>query len=215
MRMTRQRLAAGGFGAALIIVAIIGWVSYRNTSALIETTRGVTHTHQALTELEAMLANITDAEAARRGYVITNETRYLEPYYAAVAEVDPTLERLRHLTADNLNQQQRISILKSLLDEKVAQFQHSIDLQQAGGLHPEVQIALTDKGKELMDRIRWVIETMKAEERTLLVQRDELLKACMRVIYMTIPLGIGLSFALLSLALYFFSGALFSPSRDQ
>jgi CheY-like chemotaxis protein/CHASE3 domain sensor protein len=213
--MRWQRVAAGGCGAALMIIVSMGWVSYRNTSALIEAARRVAHMHQALTELEAMLSTITEAETSRQGYVIAGEARHLEPYHAAVAEVDGTLERLRHLTADNPNQQQRISTLKSLLDEKVAQWQHSIDLQQAEGLHPEAQIALTDEGKALMDQLRWVIETMKAEEGAWLIQRNEQAQARARGTYVTILLGIGLSFVMLSLALYLFMREIAERARVE
>lgn len=202
--MSGQKVAIAGFGTALMVITAMGWLSYRHTSALIATERRVAHAHRVQTELEAMLTAVAEAEAAQRGYVVAGEARHLEPYRAAVGEVDRTLDRLRRLTADNPNQQQRISMLKSLLDEKVAQWQHSIDFQQVEGFHPGVQIALADRGKELMDQIRWLVETMKAEERASLAQWDELSKARARVTYVSIPLGIGLGCMLLSLVLYRF-----------
>jgi CHASE3 domain sensor protein len=202
--MTRCRTAAVGCGAALLMVAAIGWVSYRSTAASIEMARWVGRTHEVMAELEALLLAITGAATASLSYVVAGEEGQLGPFSSAVIEIDHTLERLRHLTSNNPNQQQRISLLKPLIDQKIAQLQHSIDLQRAEGFQPDVQGALTDQGRELMDRIRWMIETMRAEERALLASRDELSKSHARITSVTVPLGVGLSVVLLSLLAYLY-----------
>jgi CHASE3 domain sensor protein len=202
--MIRLMTAVVGWGAALLMITAIGWVSYQSTAASIEAVRGVGRSHEVMAELEAVLLAITDAEAASQGYVIASAERHLEPFASAIVEIDHGLERLRHLTADNPNQQQRISLLKPLIDQKIAQIRHSIDLQRAEGFQPGVQITLTDQGKELKDQVRWIIETMKAEERTLLASRDELSKSHARITSVTIPLGVGLGVGLLFLVVYLY-----------
>ena len=123
--MTRQKTARVGFSAALLIIAAIGWVAYRNTAVSIETARQVAHTYELLAELQAVLSDVAALETARYAYVIANEERHLAPFSTATAAIDQGLERLRRLTSDNPNQQQRISILKGLIDEKIAQLRHS------------------------------------------------------------------------------------------
>jgi CHASE3 domain sensor protein len=202
--MIRLMTAVVGWGAALLMITASGWVSYQSTAASIEAMRWVGRSHEVMAELEAVLLAITDAEAASQGYVIASAERHLEPFASAIVEIDHGLERLRHLTADNPNQQQRISLLKPLIDQKIAQIRHSIDLQRAEGFQPDVQITLTDQGKKLKDQVRWIIETMKAEERTLLAYRDELSKSHARITSVTIPLGVGLSVGLLFLVVYLY-----------
>jgi hypothetical protein len=53
-----------------------------------------------------------------------------------------------------------------------------------------------------MDRIRWVIETMKGEEQGLLVRRSEMLRSRTRLTQATIALSLGLWVALLALMGY-------------
>jgi methyl-accepting chemotaxis protein len=193
-----------GFVAVLLIVATIVWVSYRNFAALIETAHQMAHTYEVLAELQAILSDIAGLETIRYAYVIANEERYLEPFATASVAIDQRLERLRELTADNPNQQQRISLLKGLLDEKIAQTQHSIDVQRVEGFQPEAQTAVIDAGQALMDRIRWVIETMKGEERALLLRQDESLTSRAGITYAAFLLGIGVGVVFLSLLVYLF-----------
>jgi CHASE3 domain sensor protein len=200
--MTRQLAVKVGCGAALLMVGAIGWVSYGNTAASIESARRVAHTHEVLAVLESVLSDIIAAETEGRSYVMVSEKHHSEPLSTAVAAIDQTLERLRQLTSDNPNQQQRISLLKALIDEKIVQLRHSIDLQREEGFQPEAQTALSDLDQTLMNRIRWMIETMKGEERGLLLRREEVLKSRARMTYGTILLGTGVCFMLLLLVAY-------------
>ena len=70
--------------------------------------RGLTHTHEVLGSLELLLAAATDSETAERGYVITGDESYLDPYRQAAAVVEGETRHLRELTADNRAQQQRL-----------------------------------------------------------------------------------------------------------
>lgn len=202
MSLAWRRGAAVGFGMALLVLVAIGWVLYRNTADAIAAAGAVAHTHEGLAELTALLSEVAAAEMIPQAYVIANEQLPPEPLSRAEGAIDHRLERLRKLTADNANQQQRISLLKGLIDEKIAQLQHLIDLQRGEGFPPEAQLALTTLGKTLMDRIRWVIETMKGEEQALLLRRSAMLRWRTRLTYATIALSLGLWVGLLALMGY-------------
>jgi CHASE3 domain sensor protein len=175
---------------------------YRNTADAIAAAGAVARTHEGLAELATLLSEIAAAEMIPHAYVIASEQLLLEPLSRAVEAIDHRLERLRQLTAENANQQQRISLLKALIDGKIAQLQHLIDLQRGEGFPPEVQLALTTDGKTLMDRIRWVIETMKGEEQALLMRRSEVLQSRTRLTYAIMALSFGLWAVLLALMGY-------------
>jgi CheY-like chemotaxis protein/CHASE3 domain sensor protein len=211
--MTRQRLAALAIGGALLIVALVGWASYQNNAAFMEITRQIAHTRQTLTALDVFLSQLLEAESAGRSDVAAGGEHAREAYRAALAGADHALERLRHLMADNANQQQRIGMLKSLLDEKVVLLQHSIEIQGTEGFHPELHTALGDRGQELLDQIHWLIETMKAEAWAFLLQRHQLEKTRWRMTSIVTPLGVGLSAVLLFLVLYLFRRDIAEHSR--
>src|SRR5476651_1528378 len=160
----------GGFALALAALLIIGVVSYRSTTALIETAAMVDHTHLVLQNLEQLLSTMKDAESGQRGFLVTGEERYLDPYNAALGESDQTLKSVRSLTQDNPNQQRRLDALEPLIADKFAELKQTIDLRRdpAQGFEAARQVVVTDKGKGLMDDIRKVVQDMEAEENALL-----------------------------------------------
>ncbi len=72
------------FALSLATLTTIGLISYQSTNDLIETSRKETHTYQVLSQLEDLNLQLTNAETGQRGYIITGEQRYLEPYNAAI-----------------------------------------------------------------------------------------------------------------------------------
>src|SRR5476651_1062187 len=111
----------GGFALALAALLIIGVVSYRSTTGMIETASMVDHTHLVLENLEQLLSAMKDAETGQRGFLVTGEERYLEPYNSAVEQSGKILKTVRDLTKDNPNQQGRLDTLEPLVAGKIAE----------------------------------------------------------------------------------------------
>jgi len=161
------------FALSLATLTTIGLISYQSTNDLIETSRQENHTYQVLSQLEDLSLQVTNAETGQRGYLITGEQSYLEPYNAAINVLDQKIKELQRLTADNPNQQRRLDILQPLITKKLDELKKTIDLRQNQGFEASQKIVLTDQGKQLMGEIRKVILAMKTEENTLLKQRSE------------------------------------------
>jgi CHASE3 domain sensor protein len=121
MRWTVGAKIVGGFSLTLVILLVIGVVSYRNTTSFIETAHRVEHTHEVMTILERVFSLLKDAQRGSRGYVITGEEDYLEPYQEAIEKIDQTFRALRDSTADNPKQQRRLDDLKPLIDGRDVQ----------------------------------------------------------------------------------------------
>ncbi|MEH1969211.1 response regulator [Nostoc sp.] len=160
------------FALSLATLTTIGLISYQSTNELIETSRKESHTYQVLSQLEDLNLQLTNAETGQRGYIITGEQRYLEPYNAAIQVLNQKFRELQRLTVDNPNQQNRLDILQPLLTERMAVMKDVIDLRQSQGVELAQKAILTDQGKQLMDKIQKIIQAMKAEENTLLKQRS-------------------------------------------
>jgi CheY-like chemotaxis protein/CHASE3 domain sensor protein len=169
------------FALSLATLATIGLISYQSTNDLIETSRKETHTYQVLSQIEDLNLQLTNAETGQRGYIITGEQRYLEPYNAAIELLNQRVKELKRLTADNPNQQNRLDILQPLLTERMVVMKDVIELRQSQGLEASQKAVLTDEGKQLMDQqIQKVIQAMKTEENILLKQRSERARAAAR-----------------------------------
>jgi methyl-accepting chemotaxis protein len=189
-----------GYALALFILLIVGVVSYRNTTGLIEAAQMKAHTYQVLENLEGLSSNLKDAETGQRGYIITGVDGYLEPYKTGTSAVNQTVQTLRGLTADNPNQQRRLDTIEPLVAAKFSELKETIDLRKSRGFDAAVKVVRGDKGKTVMDDIRKVIAGMDNEERTLLQQRDNEMQASSSITIAVIKYGIPLAFVLLILA---------------
>jgi len=177
------------FALALVILMAIGAVSYNSTAKFMDSAGWVTHTYEVLDNLTGFLAAMNDAETGQRGYVITGQDQYLEPYRNASAVANQNLKNLRQLTADNPVQQRRLDALEPAVATKFAELQETIDLRRDKGFEAAAKEVLTDKGKEAMDRIRQLSGEMQEEENGLLKQRSEEEKARAQATKLTIIFG--------------------------
>ncbi len=167
-----ERKVRIGFAFALACLGIIGAVSYLSVARLQENTAGVERTHEVLNRLDLLLAAATDAETAERGYVITGDASYLDPYAQGVQLVDAERNELRRLTAENPAQRERLEAVVALATERMANLRLVIQLRRDQGFEAARNEILTGKGKGFHDRIRQLIDRMKAAESALLVQRE-------------------------------------------
>jgi methyl-accepting chemotaxis protein len=202
MKWTIGTKIGGGFALALAALLIIGVVSYRSTTGLIETAALVDHTHLVLENLEKLLSTMKDAETGQRGFLVTGEERYLEPYNAAVGQSDQILKTVRELTQDNPNQQRRLDTLDPLIAGKLSELKAVIDLRREPlkGFESAKQEVLTDKGKGLMDEIRKVVLGMENEENALLKRRSDEAKLSADKTHASIIWGTFFAVAFLSVA---------------
>jgi methyl-accepting chemotaxis protein len=165
-----KRLAAG-FALAGITLLMIAGVAYRTTSGLVENNRLVTHTYTVrgnLTRLESLLK---DAETGQRGYVITGEDSYLEPYTLALKRIAATLTAVRELTTDNPLQQRRLAAIAPLIDSKLAELKQTIDLRKSQGFDAAARVVLNNAGKSDMDQMRAILAEADQNEADLLAAR--------------------------------------------
>src|SRR6266508_3407391 len=114
----RSKIAAGL--ATALLVLVVGGASFVAVGRSTRATALVSHTDSVLIEREKLLSALKDAETGARGYVLTGDTSFLEPFRDAEDKVTASLEQLRVLTADNPVQQQRLDTLESRGKESVA-----------------------------------------------------------------------------------------------
>jgi methyl-accepting chemotaxis protein len=167
------RKIAAGFALSLILLVIIGSVAYANISKLSRTSLWVTHTHEVLEHIAGVLSALKDAETGQRGYVITGDESFLEPYRTGSSSVLNVLKELRKLTEDNPRQQKRLDAVEPLVASKLAELKQTVDLRRSGNLDETVKIVRAGEGKRFMDELRRLLDEMDNEERDLLHQRAE------------------------------------------
>jgi len=171
----RRRLISKQTALWFVLLALLliinTFVTYVNLKTVVADEQSVAHTHEVIEQLALLISALKDAETGQRGYLLTGEAAYLEPYSEAIGLIQSQIIRLKDLTADNPQQQQRMPTLDQQVQAKLAELKQSIDLRASQGFDAARQLVLTGKGKQEMDAIRTLVAEMTADEQSLLTVR--------------------------------------------
>jgi PAS domain S-box-containing protein len=191
------------FVVVLMIVGIVGLQSYLEIRQLDETNNWVIHTHRVKETIEHVLSVLKDAETGQRGFILTGEDHYLEPYNAANKEILKDIETLASLTHDNAEQQTSIAQLKTLSREKLDELQETIKRRREAGIEAALRVIRGDRGRTIMDQIRSLMNQMESRENELLDRRTRVAKEATQKSLLMVGLGVLLSLVILGIAAVF------------
>ncbi len=179
---------------------MVGLAALLNMRKQAESDRLVLHTERVLQELARTRTGMIDAETGQRGFIITDDERYLEPYTTGLIAARDGFAQLRQLTIDNPAQQTRLDRLEVLIRERLRIIAQTIQLRRDKGFEAATRVIMTDRGKTIMDEIRGLITVMEFEERRLLIGRDRERQMDSTTTIATVALGVLLSTIIAGLA---------------
>jgi len=160
-----------GFGFSIILVFIVGILSYTSINQLESDTKKVEHTQQVIKRSNALLQGLVDAETGMRGYGATAKKVFLQPYKKAIPEINNDLQELRLLVNDNPLQLKRIDILYEIVNDELEILKTNVETRDSKGLAFMVQHDMFVNGKQNMDKIRKIISAVIDTENNLLTLR--------------------------------------------
>jgi PAS domain S-box-containing protein len=182
----RRRIRLG-IAAAVLMTAVMGVLSWRIAHQATQDAEWVAHTYEVTGTLERTLRHLDDVESGARGFALTGEVSFLEPYKSGLHSTGPDLEKLRLLTGDNPDQQRRLGVLLEQAKSRQNEAAVLVDTRQNLGKIPPV--AYLDRGKRLMDAARVTIAAMVAAEQRLLELRTQRSRETRRFTSSAIGLG--------------------------
>lgn len=168
-----NQFVLGGFGIIVLLTGASAIASSIATKALHDANNRVAHTHEVKANIEKLEETLLNAETGQRGFVITNQNSYLEPYETARREIDALFVNLKTLVSDNPEQVARVVVIEDLADEKLAELAETITLKRQGREEPLLALILSDKGKNIMDDLRLKLAEMEDIEERLLAERNQ------------------------------------------
>ena len=209
------RKIGAGYALALLVLVVVGVVSYRNTDELVQGAQLALRDHEIRETLQAVLSALQDAETGQRGYIIVGADDYLEPYRTGTVEVKQAMQKLRALTASNAAQQRQLDGLETAVASKLAELKETIDLRDSKGFDAAAEAVRTNEGKVVMDRIRRIIAGMQQETGAVLARRDAELRAGARTTIAVIDYGIPAAVVLLGLFGFFITRTITRQLRES
>ncbi len=152
-----------GFAALLLLLAVNAGMSLRTEAQLRVSERRIAEVAGMRFELRARLATYVDAETAVRGFLLTDDESYLEPYLAARTAFERPDARLKSpLTSERESAEMRGQI-DALGSERMAILESALDARREHGREAAMVIVREGRGKAMMDDMRTLAARLDKE----------------------------------------------------
>lgn len=192
----------GGLGAALLLLVGVGISSSGSIRELIDNHYKLEHTYQVLRKIDRVDSSIKDSELGRRGYLINQDDAFLLVFRTGLQTSSVALNELQALTVDDPAQQQRIQVIRALIQQRFSDLQRSVGIHRRSPHDQQTQAELTQQGEQVQYKIQLLLTEMSNQEQLLLEQRAETVNASLGTTRLINWLGYGLSFGLLTVIFY-------------
>ncbi len=186
--MIRKVALRIGIPALLAFIACNAYLAV-NHLRRVQTIAALTLESSAIqAELSSVLKDVTDMETGQRGYILTGDPAYLQPYTDAKGRMEMDFVSLRAGLSNRMQREQLVeSRLESLAKSKQAEMESSINLRQQGYRHRSFKLVDTNEGKDYMDEIRGIASSLSSAESTNFMRFDtERTAALKRVLSVTV-----------------------------
>ncbi len=158
--------------ASVALVVLLAVLGYRDTLAMVALTDARKQTRETLLTMERTLSLLKDAETGQRGFLLTGEEAYLEPYHTALAGFGNEYQKMSTILATDPLQTERLRALDGLVARRFAIFRNNVEQRRSAGLPAGVASIKTGEGKSTMDAIRAIFARIEADKRNTIAQYD-------------------------------------------
>ena len=168
MKSSVKRNLLIGFGVSLLLLIVSSVASYNSIKGLINSIDQVNHTDSVIQGLESMLSTLKDAETGQRGFLLTGEEKFLEPYNGAYELAMTKLNTVERLVINNDKQEATVAKLKENIQQRLGSLSHLIEKKRNG---QTVDISELEAGKNYMDEARILVKQVETREEQVLNER--------------------------------------------
>jgi CheY-like chemotaxis protein/signal transduction histidine kinase/CHASE3 domain sensor protein len=212
LKLSFRNQVLAGFAVSIILVFIVGILSYNSINKLESDTGMVEHTQRVIKTSTNLLQQLIDAETGMRGYAATGKRTFLDPYNAAIPSINSDLSDLRGLIPDNPIQVKRVDSLSALVSAELSILKTNIETYDSKGLAYMVQANMFVNGKQSMDQIRKTIANMIDTENELLAIRKASSRVASTNAIIFIAVG-SIIFLLIIIVLFYYIQRTFSEQK--
>jgi PAS domain S-box-containing protein len=160
--------------ATCLIVTLVAWIWSRQTA--LEHKQQIDRARELLDQSNRILTILVDAETGVRGYNISYEPEFLEPYEQAITNLPNALDRFRQLAKNNPRQKQALEKIEPLVQQRMSILTKRITLierQKPLGIQLPQTVTALNEGKQVMDSLRVAIANLETQEQNILAHKQQ------------------------------------------
>jgi diguanylate cyclase (GGDEF)-like protein/PAS domain S-box-containing protein len=155
------------------VVTGVALISQLSGTRYLAAVRAIEQTQALELAIASTLSRLKDGETGERGYILTGDDRFLEPYRAEQRDIAGDVLQLKAATRGDAEQTLRLASLEQLIADKHAFMSTTIRLRRDGDITRAFTLVAEGHGKQIMDAIRVTLGQMRQHERHVLVARKQ------------------------------------------
>jgi CheY-like chemotaxis protein/signal transduction histidine kinase/CHASE3 domain sensor protein len=139
------------------------------------------HTYEVIDHAQNLEVMLLNSETGLRGFILTQRSKYLDPYNKNVNKVQPLIREIRRLTIDNPVQQDRVDSLEFYANQKLLDMREIIRANATAGQEAAIKKMLTDNGKLFKDNmLRVNNQIIESETKILKIRKEKRIESGLR-----------------------------------
>ena len=187
--IARKLMAA--FAAVILVSAASSFMVYEKMGFIQQSSGWTEHTYVVLETLDTALTAMVDQETGLRGYLLSGDDKFLDPYHKGGEIYTAAFQKVKDLTSDNPVQQERLQGMNQfaqnwridLAGKEIALMAKPETREQARAMES------SGAGKTSMDGIRAKVAEIAGTERALLATRTAAQQNAFGLSYATLIIG--------------------------
>jgi signal transduction histidine kinase/CHASE3 domain sensor protein len=153
------------FLGILVVLISVALLTYGNLNNYTEEVRLIRHSNRVITAMQTVMSSVRDAETGHRGYQLTRDTTYLEPYYASLRSLPIQIAMLDSLLAFDAVQSERVDTLENKIENQFAIISQILSNAKRSSLYMDrYESSLLAHGKSNMSQIRKISQDITDHE---------------------------------------------------
>lgn len=196
-----------------LLPILLAFAAFRYSSQHVENVESTLASDNFIRSLDDLLSTVKDAETGQRGYLLTGNPSYAEPFYEATKAVDAQLDSIAQLASTVPADAQTLAQLRSAVSDKMQELKATIRLRNTQGLPAALALVQTNRGEADMANIRALIKKLRQKQVATFQARLEDQRRSR--VSLDITLGVGVLLSFLSLFLAYRVNVMYALERDR
>ncbi len=195
-----EKRVVAGFLLTVVILLTLGLFSYFSTQRLITTRSLLNHQLSVMNNADLIVKHVVDMETGQRGYVITGNEQFLEPFYNSTIPLTLCIKKLDSLTLNDSVQSKRVDTLQMLISKQKQWTTRVIEARKKS-FENASKLVIEGTGKRTTDKIRQCAKRLQNQEAITFAKNNTITSKSIQQFQYSF---IGFAVAILIIVLYLF-----------
>ncbi|WP_019916578.1 diguanylate cyclase [Methyloversatilis discipulorum] len=198
----------------LVIAGNSAWV-LQSMDTLVEAKTPVEHVQNRLRTSRVLLETLLEAESSLRGYLLTGDRRFLQPYHSALTTLQRVRGEVSRLMLEDPAHARRVPELDQAIDDKLAELDEKATLFSQGDRDAALMRVAEGHGRERMERVRRLMDDYRTAEQAILDVHFGRQAEAIRHAYLTFTISTAISVLLVVLVAWLIRNSARSSAQAE